>query len=148
MKDENYYRKCVVCFDDRQEVLLKCDRCVYHVCKNCVVKMGKVDMKICRESDCKYDYLNDDEDSHCYICSRRTTDIVFHCPTCTLDRNYKLSDFTDEITTSVTKNKGLKRFSSSNDKFENFYVIYFTVLDLDTGKYDLLSFRTSNSIII
>lgn len=146
--NEQFYKNCVICFDDSHELLIKCSRCVYSICKRCIVEMGKVDIRLCKEKECKYDYLNDDEESHCYICCKKTTDIVFNCPTCTLIRNYKLNDFENEIVNSVSKNKGLKRFNSSNEKLEDYHVVYTTILDLDSGKYELLSFRTSKSITI
>lgn len=146
--NDKFYNNCVVCFDDTQEMLLKCKRCVYRICKRCILDMGDVDIKLCKERECKYDYLEEDEDSHCYICSKKTTDIVFNCPTCTLKRNYKLNEFTDEIVHTVSKNKGLKRFGSSDKRLNNFHLVFSTILDLDTGKYELLSFRTSDRIII
>lgn len=136
--DENFYKRCVVCFEDKD--LLKCDRCVYHICKTCVVDLGKVELKVCREDKCRYDYLEDGEECHCYICTKDSPKVVFSCPTCTLQRNYDINVLNDAIEFR-TRQKGIKRFSSSNDDFEGFKIVFFSVMDMDTGKCDLLSFR-------
>ena len=139
--DEDFYKRCVVCFDNEVE-LIKCSQCVYHICKHYVVDIGKLDVHVCKERECRYEYLEDDEECHCYVCKTKTTDIVFNCPTCSLKRNYKLTDFTEEIKERITfRGKGLKKFSGYSDKLSDYVLVFFKVMDLDTGNVELLSFR-------
>lgn len=150
--DDDFYKRCVACFDDEVE-LLKCKRCVYHICKHCIVDMAKVNVKLCKESKCRYDYLEEGEECHCYVCSTKTTDIVFNCPTCSLERTYLIKDFDEEIKERIRYHKkGLKKFCSADSKLDGYGIVYFTIMDLDTGETELLSFRSGpykrDSIII
>ena len=138
--DEEFYKHCVICFDSEIE-LIKCKQCVYHICKHCIVDLGKVDLHVCKNQARRYNYLDDVEECKCYVCKTKTIDIVFNCPTCSLKRNYKIDDFTSEIKERIIYHgKGLKRFASDNDTTEGCSLVYFTVMDLDTGEIELLSF--------
>lgn len=137
MNDE-FYDRCVVCFDNECE-LIKCPTCVYRLCRSCIVEIGRVDIRVCKEPQCRYDYLSPDEDCHCYVCNDRTRDIILDCPTCAHIRALPLSDFKHTIQDRVM---GTKKLSGHGNTFGDYGIVYFTVKDLDTGESELMSFRT------
>lgn len=144
--EDKFYERCVVCFSDDVK-LLKCKQCVYKICKHCVVDMGKLDVRLCNEDNCRYEYLDDSETCHCYVCRYKTTDLVFRCPTCTLRRNYEIDGFKEEIKERIKYHqKGLKKFHSENEELDEFGIVFFTVMDLDSGETELLSFRAGPKI--
>ena len=136
--DDEYYNKCVACFNG-DTTLIKCNRCIYKICKHCIVNVAKTDIKLCREIGCKYEFLDDNENCHCYVCVKNDN-FAFNCPTCALKRVYPVSLFKEELLLK-TKERGVKRYKSYDNKLCDFYVCFFTVLDLDTGITTLLSFR-------
>lgn len=148
MKDE-YYDKCIACYNTDIQ-LFKCSRCVYKICKACIIDLSTVKINLCKDIECRYDYLDDIEECHCYVCDKNKDKdtIEFKCPTCALNRDCNLNTFDNEIKEKIRK-KGIQKFKSKEHDLAGFFIAFFTILDLDTGEIELLSFREGpNTIII
>jgi hypothetical protein len=145
--DDKFYDRCIACYYS-DVPLLKCNRCVYKICRGCILDLSKVKLKLCKDNECRYDYLTNDEEFHCYVCDiDKKMTLTFNCPTCTLVRDYTIDTFENEMKKNVMK-KGMKKFNSDESDLEGFFVAFFTIMDLDTGDIELLSFRGNDKSIV
>lgn len=130
---------CYVCFS--KDKLLDCNRCVYKVCESCIVMGRFVTMKVafCRHPGCFYDHLSsgENEKRNCFVCRVSTPPCFFwRCQTCQNHLQIDVDRVRETIKTITmdSPNRCWKRQLEFNNE-----ILYFTILDIDSGEYELIN---------
>lgn len=148
MIDDHFYDKCVACYRDDVE-LKSCHQCIYKICHTCIIRISSLDFKTCFDPQCRYDYMDNHFDnirySPSYMCSAYPVKFTFDCPTCRIKRDYDISDFHSELGSESLK-RGLLEFTSASGYSHGFKLVFYTILDMDSGEYTLQSFKTCPTI--
>jgi hypothetical protein len=127
----DYYARCYGCFSE--DLLIKCDRCVYNICKVCILhdEFSTVVPALCKHDECAYTYLDEKEksDQHCYACSLKPVSVKYRCRTCNLSSGIDVGELTEAIKLKATQTGVFERVT---DIF-NHSLVFYTVLDLENG---------------
>lgn len=135
-----YYSECIICYDTPKDPV-GCKQCIYSMCKRCIVDSGSLEMKICKHKPCRYGYLHNTDHPKRYLCDTGTNSLLFCCPACSIRRQVSLCVLEDEIA-ALALQQGPVRLTSTVSALQSFALVYYTILDLDTGKCVLSKFRT------
>lgn len=125
MKTPGFYDMCYVCFSKKE--LVPCKRCVYNICRHCILdeKMSRARLAVCDHPDCEHERP----------CGKCEIDIVFTCGTCQLRSEIKLTELMDAIRTTTVnspKRTWTKKVIGIDEQ-----ILFFNILDLDTGVFKL-----------
>lgn len=121
---------CCICFQHDLK-LIKCTRCAYFMCIDCLFKMSKMKLSLCNSECCKHE-CNIDEKK--WICTKRPVILSYQCPTCTLPVNVNIENLNEYIKNRVRKYGEL---NVRTNKASNTGITYFGVLDLDKDSLQL-----------
>lgn len=138
MLPDDYYDMCYGCFS--QDDLVPCGRCVYKICKRCILseKFSKVKVPLCRHDECVYDHL-DKEDAtnlNCFVCNKTPPSLVYKCGTCGLDSTILVDDVLPAILAAVIRSPCRtweKEITNINHK-----LMFFSIRNIDDDTHELI----------
>lgn len=138
MIPDDYYDMCYGCFS--KEDLVPCGRCVYKICKRCILneKFSEINAPLCRHDECVYDHLNEEDASsmNCFVCSKTAPVLDYKCGTCGLDSNIPVEDVVPAILTAVIKSPC--RIWEKAIVNINHRLMFFSIHDIDTDTFELI----------
>lgn len=120
--------------------LIPCDRCVYKICKRCILneKFSEVKASFCRHDECIYDLLDGDEASkfNCFVCKKVPLNLTYVCGTCGLNSKIPVDETISAIKTAVINSP--HRIWEKSIEHINHRLLYFSIHDIDNDEFELV----------
>lgn len=129
---------CYGCFSS--DNLVSCGRCVYKICKRCIIneKFSYTKISLCRHPECVYDHLdkNEAETYNAFVCDKIPPALAYTCGACGMNTNISVEEVTPAILLAVINSPC--RIWEKEIREINHRMMFFSIRNMDDDTYELI----------